>query len=64
MLSECPCGSGEFPYILYDARGIACGHVCTKCEAAKKATYRPEVFTETRVWNGNENEFGEQIEPD
>jgi len=49
-LQQCPCGSGEFPYDLTDARGIFCSYVCSKCEAAKRATYRPEIFTDGSYW--------------
>lgn len=45
-LSTCPCGSGKERYLLHDARGIPCGFVCEKCEANKKAKYRPEIFTD------------------
>ncbi len=41
---ECPCGSGEDSYILSDARGIACGRVCSKCEDEINSQYRPEIF--------------------
>ncbi len=55
----CSCGSGEtYTWILYDARNIACGRVCDKCEAKKKARYRPEVFTDSNYW------ADEPIEPD
>ncbi len=58
MLQECPCGSGEFPYILRDARGIECGYVCDECKDIKKSTYRPEI------WNDpNYDTFDETIEP-
>ena len=44
-LSKCPCGSGEFPWIAYDARGIPIGYVCEKCEKRKLSGYRTEVLT-------------------
>jgi len=40
----CFCGSGLERFELRDARGISCGFVCDKCEAAKRAQYRPEIF--------------------
>ncbi len=45
-LRECPCGSGEYPVELYDARGIYAGKVCSKCEREKRAQFRPEIFTD------------------
>ena len=54
----CPCGSEEPSYILYDARGIACGRVCPKCEEDVKAKYRPEIFED-----GN-YECDEPIDPE
>lgn len=41
----CPCGSGLSRHELRDARGIFCAFVCAKCEASKRARYRPEIFT-------------------
>lgn len=41
----CMCGSGKARYDLTDAAGVFCGYVCVKCEAAKKATYDPRIFT-------------------
>lgn len=56
-LTKCPCGSGEFPHMLTDARGIFCGYVCSKCEAEKRQGYRPEIFTDGSY------EADEPIEP-
>lgn len=50
MAAQCSCGSGHPRYILYDARGIPCGYVCTVCEAKAKAHYRPEIFTDADYW--------------
>lgn len=47
-LRECPCGSGEFPDALHDARGIFCAYVCSKCEATKRAKFRPEIFSDSQ----------------
>lgn len=44
----CNCGSGEYRTALYDARGIFCAHVCSRCEAQKKAQFRPEIFTDAQ----------------
>lgn len=42
----CRCGSGHDRHPLYDARGIFCAFVCSKCEASVRAKYRPEIFTD------------------
>jgi hypothetical protein len=42
----CPCGSGLPRRELVDARGIFCTFVCDRCEAEKKAHYRPDIFTD------------------
>lgn len=55
---KCRCGSGLHKYDLTDARGIFCTYVCEKCEAEKKAKYRPEIFTDYNY------ETSEPIEPD
>lgn len=47
---QCDCGSGENSYDLFDARGIYCCKVCSKCEAEKKGRYRPEIFTDSDYW--------------
>lgn len=57
-LQECRCGSGEFPWLESDARGIPIGYVCSSCVEEKKAGYRPEIFTD-----GN-YECDEVIEPE
>lgn len=51
MTRPCPCGSGLDSYILADARGIPVGRVCDTCEAAKRAKYRPEIFTDRNYWH-------------
>lgn len=43
---ECNCGSGLSRYQLIDARGIFCTYVCERCEAAQRAKYRPDIFTD------------------
>ena len=57
-LKVCPCGSGEYPWVESDARGIPIGYVCDKCIAKKKAGYRSEIFTDSRY------ECDEPIEPE
>ena len=42
----CTCGSGLVRYELNDAAGIFCGYVCEKCEAKKKATFDPRIFSQ------------------
>lgn len=44
MTRPCPCGSGQPRRELRDARGIFCAFVCARCEADKRARYRPEIF--------------------
>jgi hypothetical protein len=46
----CACGSGETHYALEDARGIFCGYVCSKCEAKKRAQFRPDIFNDSNYW--------------
>jgi hypothetical protein len=41
----CPCGSGRLCWDLFDARGIYCCKVCSKCMDKKKQRYRTEIFT-------------------
>jgi hypothetical protein len=43
---------------LKDARGIFCGFVCDKCEPAKRARFRPEIFSDPSY------PADEAIEPD
>ncbi len=57
-LRECPCGSGEWPHEMVDARGIFCSYVCSKCRSKKAASYRPEIFTNPNYW------ADEDIEPE
>lgn len=57
-LKECSCGSGEERYPLYDARGIFCTYVCTKCESEKKESYRSDIFKDSNY------EADEPIEED
>lgn len=47
---ECPCGSGEYPKALYDARGIFCAYICEKCEQEKRARYRQDIFEDVNYW--------------
>ena len=56
--TECPCGSGEYPDAISDARGIFVAYVCDKCRQEKLKGYRPEIFTD-----GN-YEADEPIEPE
>lgn len=49
-LTECPCGSGEYPEAIYDARGIFVNYVCDKCRIDKLAGYRLEIFTNPNYW--------------
>jgi hypothetical protein len=44
MTKLCPCGSGLPRRELVDAAGIFCTFVCDKCEAEKRAKFRPQIF--------------------
>lgn len=57
-MKTCNCGSGLERFELRDARGISCGYVCDKCEAKKRAGYRPEIFADGAY------EADEPIEPE
>lgn len=48
---ECPCGSGEYPEAIYDARGIFVAYVCDECKKEKLAGYRPEIFQDSKYWH-------------
>lgn len=50
-LQQCPCGSGEYPNALHDARGIFLCYACRKCEGEKLARYRPDVLTDPNYWH-------------
>lgn len=58
-LTECPCGSGEYPFDLLDAQGIYCGKVCDECEEEKMSHFRPEIFA-----GYSQEDVDEPIEPD
>lgn len=57
-LPNCSCGSNNYPFWIYDARGIALVKACESCEEEKLKRYRPEVLTD---WN---YECCEEIEED
>jgi hypothetical protein len=48
---------------LLDAAGIYCGRVCDKCEAEKRAKFRPEIFDERSPYarSGDEEDLGGDI---
>ena len=46
MMKTCSCGSGLPRRDLTDARGIFCAFVCDACERGRRASYRPEIFTD------------------
>ena len=54
----CRCGSGHDRRPLYDARGIFCTYVCSKCELVERKRYRPEIF------RNPEYQTPEPIEPE
>lgn len=55
----CHCGSGLHKRPLHDARGIFCAYVCSKCEDATRAKYRPEIFTNSSYWTDEPVEAGD-----
>lgn len=50
-LTECPCGSTEFPEAVHDARGIFVAYVCGKCRARRLSRYRADIFTDPNYWH-------------
>jgi len=46
----CNCGSGFPSRELLDARGIYCCRVCDRCERAKMAEFRPDIFADPNYW--------------
>jgi hypothetical protein len=40
----CPCGSGQYSWWEYDARGIELCRVCDQCRAERLSHYRPDVL--------------------
>jgi hypothetical protein len=43
-LTECPCGSGEYPVALHDGYNIFLCYACTRCVSKKTAGYRADIF--------------------
>jgi hypothetical protein len=41
---KCSCGSGEFPYDIYDGYGIYLTKVCHRCEEKALSFYRRDIF--------------------
>ena len=54
---ECPCGSGEWPDEVTDARGIFVCYCCDHCRAEMLEGYRPEIWTDPNY------ETTEDVEP-
>ena len=44
-ITECPCGSGEYPDREYDAQGIYLCLCCDHCRKEKLSHYRPEILS-------------------
>ena len=42
--NDCPCGSGEIPYAIYDGYGIYLSKVCSKCEPKVVSKFRKDIF--------------------
>ena len=40
----CPCGSGEPREAQFDGYGIFLTYTCPRCERAKLARFRPDIF--------------------
>ena len=57
-LTECPCGSGDWPVAQYDARGIFLAYTCDYCHTSKMSGYRPDVLTDPHYWTD------EPVEPE
>jgi hypothetical protein len=57
-LQKCPCGSGEYPEMKYDARGIFLFYACSKCERGKLAGVRPDVLTDPNYYTDEPIEEG------
>lgn len=55
-LTECPCGSGEFPEPQYDGYGIYLCSTCDKCHPEKMRGYRSDI--------NEQYETDEQIDED
>lgn len=49
-MKPCNCGSGLMRHELTDARGIFCAYVCAKCEARRRAQFRPDIFSDSNYW--------------
>ena len=43
-LTQCPCGSGEYPGTNYDGYGIFLCYTCDKCQEERLAGYRHDIF--------------------
>jgi len=42
-LTECPCGSGEWPEPEYDGHGIFLCYCCDKCRDEKLSHFRSDI---------------------
>ena len=43
-MNECSCGSGKFPYPIYDGYGIYLTKVCETCEPEAVSRFREDIF--------------------
>lgn len=55
-MEKCTCGSGYYPYPLYDGHGIYLCLACMSCEDSKLSKYRSDIMSDY--------DCDEQIEPD
>jgi hypothetical protein len=58
-LTECPCGSGEWPEMQYDGRGIELCYTCEKCHKERMRRWRPDILEYY-----TQEDVDEQIEED
>lgn len=55
--------TGEFVYLLSDARGIPVANVCSVCEDEVKGRYRPDIFVDSNYWHDEPIEEEEGVGP-
>jgi hypothetical protein len=41
---KCSCGSGKYPYPIYDGYGIYLTRVCERCEPKVVSRFRKDIF--------------------
>ena len=43
--------TGEYMYLLSDARGMPVANVCSRCEDEVRKLYRLDIFTDSDYWH-------------